>query len=242
MRQFFQDFRTRFPRRGRVLATEMVTHRMRRIRIADPTLRRLPWQPGQHVRVHVIPQERYSHDALRTYSVWQYDAEAGIIDLCVLLQGNGPGSRWAQQIQAGEAVMLFGPTGKFVLEPNAPWYLFAGEETAAVTFQAMLRDLPPEARVYGYMEGESPDDQLPALPNGHTLPWVYRQGLLASPSQGLVDAMHRLALPPEPGLAYLAGETQTCLALRDYLLRERGWPKERVRVKPYWEPGRTGLE
>ncbi len=61
-------------------------------------------------------------------------------------------------------------------------------------------------------------------------------------SSATVAARAALALPDDPGAAYLAGEARTCQLVRRYLLQERGWPRRAVTVKPFWAPGRRGLD
>ncbi len=167
--------REQFPRTGQVVDAGPVARRMRRICIAGDALRYLPWLPGQQIRVRMTPTI-FMRDSLRTYSVWRYDAAAGAIELCVLLHGDGPGTRWARSAAVGDPVTFWGPRGKFVLDPDARYHVFAGEETAAVAIHAMLR------------------------------------------------------------------EAATCVALRRHFLAERGWPRGAVRVKPFWAPGKKGLE
>jgi len=233
--------RQQFPRTGAITEIEPIARRMRRIRIAGDTLRHLPWRPGQQLRVRLRPTILLP-DSLRTYSVWNYDPERGALDLCVLLHGDGPGAAWARGARVGDAVTFWGPRGNFVLESGARYHLFAGEETAAVAIQAMIRALPETATVVCRLEADAPEDELPALPRALDLQWVHRRGRAAGPESGLVDAVRRLVLPSELGMAYVAGETTTCLALRDHLTHERGWPRRTVRVKPFWARGRKGLE
>ncbi|CNF48756.1 siderophore-interacting protein [Mycobacterium tuberculosis] len=40
----------------------------------------------------------------------------------------------------------------------------------------------------------------------------------------------------------VAGEARTAQAARAHLVRERGWPRGSVLVKPFWTPGRRGME
>ena len=57
---------------------------------------------------------------------------------------------------------------------------------------------------------------------------------------GLTDV--RLELPATPGVAYLAGEARTIQMLRRHLVAERGWPRQAIRTKPFWAPGKTGMD
>jgi NADPH-dependent ferric siderophore reductase len=226
---------------GTVTEITQIAERMRRIRIEGDEVARLSWTPGQHVRVHVpdlrdrrgwlLPQ-----DALRTYSVWQHD---GGLELCILdHETGGPGARWAKGLRTGQRVAFGRPEGSFVLR-DAPYHVFAGEETAAVAFGAMLRALPADVPAYGVIEVAGPGDRLPLA---RDLSWEYREGRPAAASETLVEAVHRLELPTTPGVAYLAGEARTIQLLRRHLVAERGWPRQAIRTKPFWVPGRPGLD
>jgi NADPH-dependent ferric siderophore reductase len=226
---------------GAVTQIDSIGRRMLRIRIEGEDIPRLSWLPGQHVRVHVadIREPRSwlrPRDILRSYSVWQHGSG---IELCVLdHDGDGPGAQWARQLRAGHRVTFSGPEGSFVLREGS-YHVFAGEETAAVAFGAMLRAVPPAVPVYGILEVDEPEDRLPL---GRELTWQYRNGQPAAASQTLLEAFTQLQLPSEPGIAYLAGEARTIQLLRRHLVTERGWPRQAVRTKPFWTPGKRGLD
>lgn len=227
-------------RTGKVVETEMVTPHMKRVRLAGPELRHQEWGKGHHIRLFVNPLTKL-HDALRTYSVWYYDPEAGIVDLLMLMHGEGPGSQWIEKVQVGDSATFIGLMGRFRPKPEASYCLMAAEETGAVALQGLWKAMPEGTRVYGCFEADSPEEALPAVP-GLNLPWVYRHGKAASPESGLVAAIKQIELPSEPGIAYVAGETKTVLAIRKYLIEEKGWPKQLIQAKPFWEAGRTGLD
>jgi NADPH-dependent ferric siderophore reductase len=201
--------------------------RFRWIRLRAEALRTAGWQPGQQVRVDVGPANAIA-PLLRTYSVW--DRRDDAIELQGLLHGDGPGARWLAAAAPGVEVLLSKPKGDFVIRP-APWHLFAGEETASVAFGAMLRSLPPGSPTRTVVECAEDADRLP-LPGD--VDWAGRGGLLA--------AVEALTLPDGPGLAYVAGEARDVQAVRQHLVRDRGWPRRSVLTKPFWTPGRKGME
>ncbi|WP_084161859.1 siderophore-interacting protein [Nocardia sp. BMG51109] len=177
----------------------------------------------------------------RTYSVWHFDPVAAVLDLCVLDHGDGPGARWGCAATVGDQVRFRGPTGSFTVRDEAPYHLFAGEDTAAVAFGAMLRALPRSEPVYGAVETATAADRLP-LPRARELVHPLRGDASAAFSQILLDAVRGLELPATPGLAYLAGEARTIQLVRRHLIQERGWPRRSVLTKPFWTPGKKGLE
>ncbi|WP_328471961.1 siderophore-interacting protein [Actinoplanes sp. NBC_00393] len=71
------------------------------------------------------------------------------------------------------------------------------------------------------------------------LRWAYRNGAGAAASPALLGALRSLALPDQPGFAYVAGEARTCQQVRAHLLRERGWPRNRIRLHAFWTGGRS---
>ncbi|MEU6554015.1 siderophore-interacting protein [Streptomyces sp. NPDC046915] len=215
--------------RGTVTATEPIAARMRRLRIEGDALAGLEVRPGQQVRVLVG-----GGLTRRTYSVWRYEP-AGAVELCVLDHpGAGPGARWGRTAELGDQVRLGRPEGSFVLRRDAAHHVFVGEETACVAFGAMLAALPQDARVSGCVETSTAADRLP-LAHADRLDWQKRGGT------SLPEAVRRLA-PGPGGVAYVAGEARTVQAVRQVLVREAGWDRRAVLTKPFWAPGRRGLE
>jgi NADPH-dependent ferric siderophore reductase len=248
--QFFES--------GEVASVELVAGRMRRITLA---VGELDWLPGQQIRVctgDVTSPSGWLDGMRRTYSVWDYGAGqygagqhgggqhgGGLLSLCVLDHGDGPGARWARCVTPGQEVLFSRPEGNMVIRPAA-YHLFAGEETASAAFGPMVRSLVSGgAEVCGVIEVGSPADRLP-LPGGQPFPasiaWRYRGGAPAASSPTLIAAVAGLALPAEPGSAYLAGEARTVQAISQHLVRDRGWPRRAIRTKPFWTPGKSGLD
>ncbi|MDM3973125.1 siderophore-interacting protein [Mycobacterium marseillense] len=228
---------------------ERLTPRMRRIRFSGPRLRGLTWTPGQHVRLQVESLREavlrlHPYPVLRTYSIYDADADLGALDIVMVdhdggRQGMTPARRWAMATAIGDGVHFTRPQGKFVIRDDAPYHVFAGEETASVAFAAMLRSMRPTAEVYGVIEAATDTDHLPL---SAPLIRVERGGAPAANSAVLADALRSLPLPDYPGTAYLAGEARTIQTLRKILTTERGWDRRQIRTKPFWTPGRAGME
>ncbi|MFJ4657021.1 siderophore-interacting protein [Nocardia sp. NPDC088792] len=232
----------RFFTTGRVLETERIAARMIRIRIGGPALRTLNCLPGQHLRVVVGGDGLLSRVGdLRTYTVWHFDQENGELHLCVLDHGDGPGSRWGRTAEVGMQVRFRGPEGSFTLRPDAPNHLFIGEETASVAFGAMLRAVPDEVPVSGAIETATPADRLP-LPRAAELSHPLRGTAPAARSEILLDAVRNLRLSATPGVAYVAGEARTIQMITKHLVQERNWPRRAIITKPFWTPGRRGMD
>jgi NADPH-dependent ferric siderophore reductase len=230
---------------GTVGVVDQPTPSMRRIQLRGPRLEGLTWTPGQHIRLQVSGfresvVRRRPRDMLRTYSVHQADPDAGTLDIVMFDHGSAgtPAKRWAATVSVGDDVNFTRPQGNFVVRQDAPHHLFVGDETASVAFAAMLRSLPAAADVHGVVEGEPGATPLPLA---RRLVHVQRTDSAAD-SAVLADALRALDLPDPPGVAYLAGEARTIQRLRRILTDERGWDRRHILTKPFWTPGRTGME
>ncbi|MEU6200929.1 siderophore-interacting protein [Streptomyces sp. NPDC047061] len=231
----------------RVANVELLGPRLRKVTLTGPALAGADWTPGQHVRVQVAPSPAaldWLVGTPRTCSVWECRGES--LELIVFDHGQRPGARWACETRPGDELILLGPTGTFTTR-DAPFHLFAGEETAQVAFGPMMRALPAGVQVFARLETQTPSERLaPAADVGARphwdIDWVYREGRSAASSQSVVDAVAAPPLPEEPGVAYLAGEARTIQLIRRHLVEERGWSRRQVRTKPFWAPGRKGLD
>lgn len=227
------------PRTATVTLAEMAARTLKKIRLEGPDLVGLEWHPGQQVLVKVDADG--DELTMRTYSVWDYDAAAGAMDLIVMLHGNGPGSAWAAGAAVGDEAVVFGPKGMFVLNPRAEWHLFVGDETAAVALQAMLRAVPAGQPVMALFEGDRPEDALPLLGADDPTEWVFREGGAPGAESAMCQRLAELEFPDGNGCAYLAGEMSAALGMRDFLLQERGWKRMNIRCKTFWAHGKAGL-
>ncbi|MGP4103253.1 siderophore-interacting protein [Nonomuraea sp. KM90] len=231
---------------GRVTDAEFVTPTMRRIRLATGAPIAFPYRPGQHIRVQLNDPLSVSGilrpaDTLRTYTIWDLDPDRRALELRAhLYDGDGIGLRWAREVAPGDAVTFWWPQGDFFTRDDAPFHLFAGDETASAAFGPMIRALGPGARVHGVLESESAEHD-PPMPGPHEMRRVHRRGAPAASSKTLVEAVAGLELPGNTGAAYVAGEARTCQMIRDHLVRERNWPRKSIKVKPFWAPGKRGL-
>ena len=173
----------RFALRATVTHIEQAASRTRLIRAAGPDLKGLHWVPGQQVRVLVSGPVRTLGDlvriTLRTYSVWSYEEDR--IELCVFQHGDGPGSRWADSLKVGDEISFRRPEGRFVLDRQAAYHLFVGEETAAVAFGAMLRSLDTDAgtkaEAYAVLEAADESSRLCPARLGTNLVGRSRRGV-----------------------------------------------------------------
>ncbi|NHZ92173.1 siderophore-interacting protein [Massilia sp. CCM 8733] len=248
------------PRMLYVRRTLQLTPLMRRITLAGDALAGFPPESdGAHIKL-LLAREGQREPVLptlgpdgpvwppadirpiaRTYTVARYDADAGELDVDLVLHGDdGPASRWAVHAQAGDAVGVAGPGGPPRFVPDADYHLMIGDPSALAAIAAALRGVPRKAR--GTVLIEVPDhSEVQALPYpaAFTVHWLSRRGARAGASTLLLDAVKALAWPAGRVSVTLAGESNQLLAVRDFLLHERGVARAGMYAVPYWKDEHT---
>jgi NADPH-dependent ferric siderophore reductase len=219
-----------------VASVEDVTPHMRRIQLTGSSLETFEYLPGQDLAV-AVPRDDGSM-VRRRYTIRRFDRGRRLLDLEVVMHGDGPGIRWAQAARPGLAVDAIGPRGKITLTPGAEWHLFAGDATAVPGAFAMMEALPVRVPAGAYLMVDGPTERQPfasSAPN-KTLTWRYENDDAAS--DGLVAAVSASGFSPAGGHAYLAGEVALVSALKATLLA-RGWTTDQISAKAYWNRGRA---
>jgi len=149
---------------GRVFAARLLSSQVRNVTIAAESLAGFAFEPGADVAIR-LPRGDGGADE-RHYSVWKSTAE-GKFDLCVVLHGLGPGSRWAARCAAGDPVEISRCRAlPIALDRSAEAHLFFGDETSIASAGALIRALPASAVVLACFEIASvhagPSPRLPA--------------------------------------------------------------------------------
>jgi NADPH-dependent ferric siderophore reductase len=216
-----------------------ITPRMRRIDLTGPELDALEHQPGQDVML-IFPQDggRPLH---RRYTIRRLDrSPLPLLELNVVLHGDGPAARWARAAGPGDRIDVAGPRGKITLAPGADWHLFAGDETGVPAALAMMSALSPGVPASALFEVDGAEDEQPlgeAAGPARTAIWLPREP--APPAGGgLLAAVAGAELRPGRGHAYLAGEVGLVASLQRCLL-DRGLDPGQISAKGYWNRSRA---
>jgi len=220
-----------------VAETVALTPAMRRLRLRADGLADFSYLPGQDLML-AIPGERET-TFRRRYTIRRLDRRTGLLDIDVVLHGDGPGARWAASAVPGDHVEAIGPRGKITVAKEVDWHLMVGDESALPGFFAMLEALSSPAAAVVLVEVDGPDEeqQPDVAPDVHLeLRWLHRAGRPPGTSELLAGALAARQLPAGPGHAYLAGELAVVAELRRGLAA-RGLSAEQVSPKPYWRLG-----
>jgi NADPH-dependent ferric siderophore reductase len=221
-----------------VASVQEVTPHMRRIQLTSPSLDTFEYLPGQDLALGL--QRDGAVVVRRRYTIRRFDAARRLLDVEVVMHGDGPGIRWAQAARPGVSIEAIGPRGKITLASAADWHLFAGDATAVPGAFAMMEALPADVPVHAYLEVDGPDERQPvALAHANkTVTWRYAGDAPREAGGSLLAALSAADVRPGRGHAYLAGEVALVSALKATLLH-RGWAPDQVSAKAYWNRGRA---
>jgi len=131
-----------------VEAVEDLTPHMRRIQLRGPSLEAFEYFPGQDLALGIVRDD--GSIVRRRYTIRRFDPGKRLVDLDVVMHGDGPGIRWAQAARPGLPIEAIGPRGKIGLDPTAKWHLFAGDATGLPGAFAMMETLPRAVRAGAY--------------------------------------------------------------------------------------------
>jgi NADPH-dependent ferric siderophore reductase len=209
-----------------------------RLRLTAPGLSRLEYLPGQDMAVAVGVGD--ASTVRRRYTISGLDREKEIVDIEVVLHGDGPGVAWARSAVAGQQIDAVVPRGKISVAEAAEWHLFIGDDSAVPAVMSMVGALDDGAQAIVLLEVGGPDEERDfAIASGAQLQldWLHRGARPPGDPEAIALALEGLTIPAGPGHCYIAGEFGMVRALRADLER-RGVAGDAISAKPYWRMGR----
>lgn len=220
-----------------VIESVRISPSMQRIALTAPELAGFRYEPGQDVMLLVAAEGR--RPVRRRYTIRSLDRETLMLTLNVVRHGDGPGERWVLAARPGDTIEGIGPRGKITTSPGADWHLFMGDESAMPAIVAMTESLPGDSEATLVIEIPGPDDEQELLAPARTrLSWLHRVNGSAGDPRLLTAEAAEVELLPGDGHAYLFGEAQVVLQLRE-ILAARGLRQDQMSPKAYWGRGRA---
>ncbi|MGO4432220.1 siderophore-interacting protein [Paenarthrobacter sp. RAF9] len=186
-----------------------------------------------------MPREQWPHT--RTYTIRWVDVAAQELAIDFVVHGDeGLAGPWAAAAEPGETLVFTGPGGGYNPDPDADWYLFAGDDAAIPAVAACVEALAPDARGVAYLEVDSEADILPiAAPVGLELRWLLRGGVPAGSSDLLLEALRTTEWLPGKVDVFAHGERGYMKGLREIFFVQRGLERSQVSLSGYWAQGRV---
>jgi NADPH-dependent ferric siderophore reductase len=207
-----------------------------RVLLPDPRSRELV-VPVWNGNEFLLPDGR--RPAIRTFTPSLVDEGSTELDIEIVLHGSGAASEWAAAAHPGAPAAVSGPGRGYTVDPDAPAYLVAGDETALPAIGQLLTAIPAATPVDVLVELADASARLPlGERDGVALRWLDAVDG-AAPGTALVDAIRGCELAPEVRV-WAAGEAAAVQQIRKHLFDDRGLARPRCTVRGYWKHGRRG--
>jgi NADPH-dependent ferric siderophore reductase len=175
---------------------------------------------------------------MRTYTPRRFDPSVPELDVEFVLHGDGPASQWAAQAQPGQVLILSGPGPNYLVDPDAAWFLLAGDDAALPAIATILDALPAGAQARVLLEVVDEYEERP-LPTAAQLDitWLHRGSDPANADAALEAAIRGEQLPAGQGRIYVGCEAAAMRRIRRHLLQERGLDPATIVTRGYWKAG-----
>ena len=175
----------------------------------------------------------------RRYTVRRWEPGERRLTIDFVVHGDdGYAGRWAQRARIGDRLAMSGPTGGYRPDPDAAWYLMAGDESALPAIAASLATLTPTAQGVALVVVDRPENEIPIeRPAAVDVRWLHRC-TAADPEALLLDEVRHLDWPDGGVDVFVHGEAAEVRAVRRYLVG-RGVDRTTASISPYWRRGQT---
>ena len=228
-----------------------LTHNMQRVTLTGPELIGFPSdRNGANLKL-LLPDDGVSETdfrkltearerpTTRTFTVRAYRESENELDIDFVAHGDeGPASRFAIHCAPQDYIGVAGPGPMKLNRLDAEWYLFCADMSALPAAAAAMENLPGSAKGVAFFEITDPSDTYPiAAPSGIQINWLVHRKPRA-PSYQQLARVKALDWPPTSSISvFAAGEHNSTMAIRDYLLKELNIPRDRTYISGYWKIG-----
>lgn len=224
------------PRELDVIRSAYVTPHMLRVTLGGENIATLPEdQASAYVKL-IFPQSGEARPLMRTYTIRHQRKDEIDIDFMIHDEA-GPASGWAKKTQPGDRILVGGPGARKLINPEADWFVLAGDMTALPAISVNIELLPQDARGYAVIEvlDERDIQDLPK-PAGFDIHWVINPAPDSYRSVILERLQQLPLLDGEPSV-WVACEFSSMRQLRQEFKRERVIPKSHLYISSYWKMG-----
>ncbi|MEM6346759.1 MAG: siderophore-interacting protein [Bacteroidota bacterium] len=185
---------------------------------------------------------RISDTDFRHYTPSHYDKAKGVCEVLFYLHGYGPGSIWADRLEAGDQMKLMGPGGKMAYQFEQQRHFCFGDESSL----GLCLNIQSEAKKQGnafkcLLELDAENQSWPEM--------IALEAELMGKSHEYAaqEALDYIEAWPQTSWAewqeasfYLTGRAKSIQRLRKSLLN-KGVSRKQIISSPYWAEGKKGL-
>jgi NADPH-dependent ferric siderophore reductase len=203
-----------------------------------------------HIKLFFFPENGASPGAegsfegsvARDFTPRRFNNERGELTIDFALHDEGVAAAWAQRAEIGQRIGLGGPRSSFVVEDGYDWRILIGDEAALPAIGRRLEELPAGAKAFAYVAVNDPLEEQEFETNADLeAVWIHRPLEDGCNPSWLLDPVRKMKLPPGCGFVWVAGESATVRAIRQYVVETLRHPKEHLRAAAYWRGGDSAV-
>jgi len=221
---------------------EKLSNIVYKVRIKSEGIKKQDFEPGYFIRLGIgIGNDELSmKDKVRSYSVWDINKTEGYLDLAISTESHGIGSQWVENCKVGETVYFKWKKGHFLLDNSADSYLMIGDLSALSHLYIINRNLPKSKQVESLIYSQDSNDFFEDI-NGKKLFKFYQ--LEENDIDEILTLVEELVARMKGNkMVYIAGDSRICVALNHYFIKILHWNSKQIKIKPFWNPEKKGLE
>lgn len=175
---------------------------------------------------------------VRNYTVRRSRPTVGELDIDIVRHGDtGPGTRWAGRARVGDRIGILDQSTTYTPQPNSPWRLLLGDESALPAIGSIVEGLPAGVRAIAFVEVPSPlDMQHFESASDLTVHWLPRTSDLRVGAR-VLTALRGTRLPDGCPYVFLSGEQRLVRNARRLLVGGRGYDRMAICFMSYWRLG-----
>jgi NADPH-dependent ferric siderophore reductase len=176
---------------------------------------------------------------MRDFTPRAYDNVLCTLTIDFALHESGPATQWASTAKVGDRLEIGGPRGSAIVPDDFDWYLLVGDETAFPAMARRAEEISCGKPVAVYAIAATQDEVMTfQSPADLTQTWIVRDGV-ADDSTQLRSALDGFKPPAGDGFVWIAAVGAVAKALRQYMIEDRGHPREWIKAAGYWARGKA---
>lgn len=228
--------------KGEILSKIKLTENVYHIVIKSDAIKTIDFVPGCFIRLGVGLGKELSlkKDMVRSYSIWDINKDKNTFSLAIATHSNGIGAQWVKNCEVGSTVYFKTKKGKFTVDNSADSYLFIGDLSALSHLYIINRYLPKNKQVESVIYSKNTRNLYADIDDKKPFNFYSIEN---NNSKEIIAKIENI-LPYLKGVkkVYVAGDSRVCIALNNYLRKEHKWSTKQIKVKPFWNPDKKGLE
>lgn len=212
------------------------------IRLKSKSIQDIDFIAGYFIRICIgLSEDSLSgRDFVRSYSIWNIDKSSGTMDIAIATKSQGAGANWVLNQKVGNKVYFKLKKGNFILDCEYDNYLMIGDLSALSHLYIIKRNLSEDKQIESLIYSQNVNELYNDIDNSK--PFNFHE-LPVNPTDQLICKIKEI-VPKMTGkkMVYIAGDSRVCSTLNKYFKNELNWETKLIKIKPFWNPEKKGLE